>query len=149
MRKRKKTRRSKHAGPPSVKITHSSARPTALGMPPKLDKRREFQTLYDSLVNSREQFSAWFDEAKLIESGAETKTDEFLERVADIEKDRQRYQQIIKQLPNVAEFSEEELEERSGKADQLLRLAGEFMLIRTYLSRKIDRLRFLLENRTQ
>ena len=149
MRKRKKTRRSKHAGPSSVKITQSSTRPTALGMPPKPDKRREFQTLYDSLVNSREQFSAWFDETKLIESGAETKTDEFLERVADIEKDRQRYQQIIKQLPNVAEFSEQELEERSGKADQLLRLAGEFLLIRTYLSRKIDRLRFLLENRTQ
>ena len=148
MKKRKKTQRSKHAGPASVKITPSSTRPTTLegGIH---EKRREFQTLYDSLVNSSAQFSTWFKEAELIESAAENKTDEFLKRVADIQQDRQRYQQIITQLPNVVEFSEEELEKRTGKADQLLRLAGEFMLIRTYLSRKIDHLRFLLENRTQ
>ena len=148
MRRRKKTQRSKRGG---VKMTIPSTRPTALGMPPKPDKRREFQTLYDSIASthSREQFSTWFKEAKLIESGAKTKSDEFLNYVADIEKDRQRYQQIIEQLPNVADFSEEELEKRTGKADRLLRLAGEFLLIRTYLSRKIDRLRFLLENRTE
>ena len=151
MRKRKKTQRSKRAGPASVKITDSSIRPTALEgrISPTQDKRREFQTLYDSLVNSSAQFSTWFKEADLIESAAENKTDEFLTRVADIEKDRQRYQQIIMQLPNVVEFSEEELEKRTGKADQLLRLAGEFLLMRTYLSRKIDHLRFLLHNRTQ
>jgi hypothetical protein len=148
MRSRKKTQRSKRGG---VKMTIPSTRPTALGMPPKPDKRREFQTLYDSIASthSREQFSTWFKEAMLIESGAKTKSDEFLNYVADIEKDRQRYQQIIEQLPNVADFSEEELEKRTGKADRLLRLAGEFLLIRTYLSRKIDRLRFLLENRTE
>ena len=72
------------------------------------------------------KFSTWFKEAKLIESGAKTKSDEFLNYVADIEKDRQRYQQIIEQLPNVVDFSEEELEKRTGKADRLLRLAGEF-----------------------
>ena len=151
MRKRKKTERPKRAGPAGVKITIPSTRPAALGMPPKPDKRREFQILYDSIASthSREQFSTWFQEAKLIEWGAESKSDEFLNYVADIEKDRQRYQQIIEQLPNVADFSEEELEKRTGKADRLLRLAGEFLLIRTYLARKIDRLRFLLENRRQ
>ena len=55
-------------------------------------------------------------EAKLIESGAKTKSDEFLNYVADIEKDRQRYQQIIEQLPNVADFSEEELEKKNRKS---------------------------------
>jgi len=151
MRNRKKTQRSKRAGPAAVKKTIPSTRPTTLGLPPQPDKRREFQTLYDSIASthSREQFSTWFKEAKLIESGAETKSDEFLNYVADIEKDQQRYQQIIEQLPNVADFSEEELEKRTGKADRLLRLAGEFLLIRTYLGRKIDRLRFLLENRRQ
>jgi hypothetical protein len=151
MRKSKKTQRSKRAGPAAVKITIPSTRPTSLGMPPKPDKRREFQILYDSIASthSREQFSTWFKEVKLIESGAETKSDEFLNYVADIEKDQQRYQQIIEQLPNVADFSEKELEKRTGKADRLLRLAGEFLLIRTYLGRNIDRLRFLLENRRQ
>jgi hypothetical protein len=124
-----------------------------LGIPTKTaytaDSRRDFQDLYDLLVNSREQFYAWFEEATLIEAGAETKTGEFLERAADIKKDQKRYQQIIKQLPNVAEFSDEELEKRSGKASQLLGLAGEIMLMKTYFPRKIDSLRFLLEQRTQ
>ena len=77
MRSRKKTQRSKRGG---VKMTIPSTRPTALGMPPKPDKRREFKTLYDSIASthSREQFSTWFKEAKLIESGAKTKSDEFL-----------------------------------------------------------------------
>jgi len=57
MRNRKKTQRSKRAGPAGVKMTIPSTRPTALGMPPKPDKRREFQTLYDSIASthSREQ----------------------------------------------------------------------------------------------
>jgi hypothetical protein len=96
MRNRKKTQRSKRAGPAGVKKTIPSTRPTTLGMSPQPDKRREFQTLYDSIASthSREQFSTWFNEAKLIESGAKTKSDEFLNYVADIEKDRERYQQI-------------------------------------------------------
>ena len=152
MRKRK-TRR----GPTSVRINV----PPLATKPPKHQseeekktasierRRREFQNLYDSLVNSREQFSAWFEETALIEAGAETKTGEFLDCVADFKKDQQRYRQIIKQLPNVAEFSEEELDKRSGKANRLLNIAGEITLMKTYFPRKIDRLRFLLEHRTR
>jgi hypothetical protein len=156
MRKRKprRSKRGTPSGPSDVEIILSPLGTQRwLGIPTKTaytaDSRRDFQDLYDLLVNSREQFYAWFEEAALIEAGAETKTGEFLERAADIKKDEQRFRQIIKQLPNVAEFSEKELEKKSGKADRLLSLAGEIMLMKPYFPRKIDRLRFLLEQRTQ
>ena len=156
MRKRKSRRSRRHtpSGPTNVEIILSPLGAQRwLGIPTKTaytaDSRRDFQNLYDLLVNSREQFSAWFKEATLIEAAAETKTDEFVKCAADIKKDQKRYWQIIKQLPNVTEFSAEELEKRSGKADELLKRAGEIMLMKTYFPRKIDRLRFLLEHRTQ
>jgi hypothetical protein len=156
MRKRKPRRSKRHtpSGPTDVEIILSPLGAQRwLGIPRKTaytaDSRRDFQNLYDSLIRDREQFRAWFEEAGLIEARAETKSDEFLERAADIKKDGERFRQIINQLPNVAEFSAEELEKRSGKADQLLKLAGEIMLMKTYFPRKIANLRFLLEHRTQ
>ena len=50
---------------------------------------------------------------------------------------------FIKQLPNVAEFSVEELEKRSGKAAQLLDIAQEISSMSRYDPRKIDKLRLL------
>jgi hypothetical protein len=81
----------------------------------KLERRRqEFRQLHESLVNGEQQFFAWFKEAKFVEAGADNKTNEFLECMADIEKDQHRYRQIINQLPNVAEFSVEELKLTHG-----------------------------------
>jgi len=111
--------------------------------------RHEFQEIYESLMNSQEQVRAWYEEATVVAAGAETKTEELLECVADIEKDWERYWQIINQLPSVTEFSEEELEKRSGKASQLWDVSFEIMLMKTHFPRKIDKLRFLLEHRTQ
>jgi hypothetical protein len=107
------------------------------------------QLVYDSLMNSQAQVHAWFEEATLVVADAPTKTEELLDCAADIKQDWKRYWEIMNQLPNVGEFSEEELETRSGKADQLFYLSWEVMLIKTHFPCKIDKLRFLLEHPTQ
>ena len=40
--------------------------------------------------------------------------------MAEVKKDLQRYREVMRQLPKVEEFSDEEVENMSGKASQLL-----------------------------
>lgn len=155
MRKRKTRRSRRHtpSGPTNVEIKGLPplGAQRAQGIPPKkgykADSRRDFQNLYDSLLNRREQFSAWFEEAAMAKIEIETK--EIRDCVADIKKDQKRYWQIIKQLPNVEEISEEELEKQIGKADQLLTLAKEISSMETFLPHKIDKLYSLLRQPLQ
>jgi hypothetical protein len=112
--------------------------------------RRDLQQVHDSLMKGeREQFEAWFDETALIDADMTEENEEFRQSVADIKKDKQRYRQLMKQLPNVAEFSAEEVEKKSGKAFQLLDIAAEVMSLEIYLPRKVEKLAFMLKNRVQ
>ena len=149
MRKRK-TPRSKRriknsGGPANVEIRGLPPLPPwAPKETPKLDKRRDFQNLYDSIMRGAgEEFEAWFEEAAMLE--AEIETEEYRNCVADIKRDKQRYRQLIKQLPKVEDFSAEEIEYRTGKASQLLDVTGEIMLMKIHLPRKVERLTFLLK----
>ena len=108
--------------------------------------KREFKNLYDTLMEGREQFDAWFEETALLEADIKTENDEFHECIADIKKDQRRYRQVIKQIPKPEEFSAEELEKRTGKASRLLDLAGEITLMGIHVPRKVEKLRFLLRH---
>ena len=57
--------------------------------------------------------------------------------MADIKKDLQRYREVMRQLPNVEEFSDEEVEKMSGKASQLLDVAGEVTTLQTPFWRQL------------
>jgi hypothetical protein len=57
--------------------------------------------------------------------------------VADIKKDLQRYREVMRQLPKVEEFSDEEVEKMSGKASQLLDVAGEVTTLQTQFWRQL------------
>lgn len=141
------------SGPTQINFISASPpeMPKELGIPQKPDKRRDFQNLYDLLVNSlsREQFSAWFEEAEILEAKIENETDEVRNCVADIKREKQRYRKVMAQLPDVANWSEEELENLTGRASKLRDLATEITSMKTHLPNQIDKLHFLLEHRTQ
>ena len=78
--------------------------------------RREFQDLYELMDKSCEQFAAWSEEVAMIEG--ENQSVEFRRGMAEVKKDLRRYREVMRQLPKVEEFSDEEVEKRSGKASQ-------------------------------
>ena len=111
-------------------------------------QHRDLQQVYYSLMKSEQKhFEAWFEKTALLEMEMTAENEEFRQSVADIKKDEQRYRQLIKQLPNVAEFSAEEIENKSGNASQLLGIAIEVMGLEINLPRKVEKLAFMLKNR--
>jgi hypothetical protein len=110
----------------------------------------DLQQVYDSLMKGAgEQFEAWFEEAAMLEAEIGDETEELRQCVADIKGDRHRYRQLLKLIPKVTEFSEEEIEKRTGKASQLLDIAGEITVMEIHLPRKVEKLRFLLKYPSQ
>jgi hypothetical protein len=101
--------------------------------------RRDFQHLYNRLMNGRKQFRAWFEEVQLFK----LETEEMRECVAYIKKDEQRYWRLLVQLPKVEYFSAKELEHRTGKASKLLELSGEINLLGVRIPRDIEKLHSL------
>jgi hypothetical protein len=94
--------------------------------------RRQYEEIHESMIKSREQFMAWSEEIAMIIG--ENQTVEFRRCVAQIKKDLQRYREVMKQLPTkVEEFSDEEVETMSGKASQLLDVAGEVTTLHTHV----------------
>lgn len=112
--------------------------------------RHELQQVYDTLMKGAgEQFEAWFEETAMLEAEIEGEGEDLRKIVEDIKKDRQRYTELIKQVPQVDEFSAEEVEQRSGKASQLLDIAGEVIVLEMNLPLKVEKLRFLLKHPSQ
>jgi len=112
--------------------------------------RRDLQQLYDSIMKGAgEEFEAWFEETAMLEAEIKTQTEELRQCVADIKKDKQRYNQLIKQVPKVEDFSAEEIEHRTGKACQLLDIASEISVMERHLPRMVEKLSFLLKHPSQ
>jgi hypothetical protein len=97
--------------------------------------RGQYEEIHESMIKSREQFMAWSEEVAMID--AENQTVEFRRCVAEIKKDLQRYRELMRQLPKIEEFSDEEVEEMSGKASQLLDVAGEVTTLHTHVRRQL------------
>lgn len=110
--------------------------------------QQDLQRLHDALMNQCEQIEAWFEEMFLLEAEiqGERESEEIRQCVADIKTDLQHYRELIKQIPNEADFSAEEIENTSGQASLLIDIAGEFTLMGIYLPRKVEKLRFLLKH---
>ena len=111
--------------------------------------RRELQELHESIVKGRDQFEAWFEETALIEADIDIETDDLRQCIVDIKKDKQRYREILCQIPEPAELSAEEVHKRNGKASTLLDLAAEIAVMEIHLPRKIEKMCFLLKHPSQ
>ena len=94
-------------------------------------RRRQYEEIHESMIKSREQFMAWSEEVAKI--AGENQSVELRRRVAEIKKDLQRYREVMRQLPKIEEFSDEEIENMSGKASQLLDVAGEVTTLHTHV----------------
>lgn len=97
--------------------------------------RRQYEEIHESMIKSREQFMAWSEEVAKI--AGENQSVEFRRRVAEIKKDLQRYRDVMRQLPKVEEFSDDEVENMSGKASQLLDVAGEVTTLHTHVRHQL------------
>jgi phage shock protein A len=80
--------------------------------------RIQYEELHKSMEKSREQFMAWSEEVAMVEG--QNQTVDFRRCVAEIKQDIQRYRSIVKKLSKAAEFTDEEVENRSGNVSQLL-----------------------------
>jgi hypothetical protein len=103
--------------------------------------RQEFGELFKNVMNGREQFRAWVQEAAMLTADR----DEARECLAAIKNDECLYWRAIAQLPDVYEFTIEELEKRNGKAAKLLGLAAELSRLQTSVERRLEKLHFLSE----
>jgi hypothetical protein len=56
-----------------------------------------------------------------------------------------QYRKLLKQIPNVDDFSDEEVEKRSGKASALLDIASKIAIMKVHVPRKVEKLRSLLK----
>jgi septal ring factor EnvC (AmiA/AmiB activator) len=108
--------------------------------------RNEFRQVHKIIEKDREEFEAWFEETALLEAEIKIETEELRQTVTDIKNDRQQYSELLKQIPNVDDFSDEEVEKRSGKASALLHIAGEIAIMKIHVPRKVEKLRFLLKH---
>ena len=97
--------------------------------------RRQYEEIHESMIKSREQFIAWSEEVAMIKG--ENQTVEFRRCVAEIKKELQRYREVMRRLPKIEEFSDEEVETMSGKASQLLDVAAEVTLLHTQVRRQL------------
>jgi hypothetical protein len=111
--------------------------------------RNDFRQVHETLQRGREEFEAWFEETALLEAEIKVGTEEIRQTVTDIKNDRQQYRKLLKQIPNVDDFLDEEVEKRSGKASALLEIAGKIAIMKVHVPRKVERLRFLLRHASQ
>jgi hypothetical protein len=109
--------------------------------------RRDLQQLHTLLLDTREQFTAWKEELDITQGVVET--DEFQNYVTEIKIDLQQGRQLLAQLPNVEEFTEEEIEKKIGKVGQLLNIGEQVTTLQTQLPRKMEKLQFLAKQRLQ
>lgn len=99
------------------------------------------------MEKSREQFMAWSEEVAMVEG--QNQTVEFRRCVAEIKQDIQRYQAIAKNLPQATEFTDEEVENRSGNVSQLLNVVSDVITLEGQLTRKVEKLHFMLKRPLQ
>jgi septal ring factor EnvC (AmiA/AmiB activator) len=111
--------------------------------------RNDFRQVHETIERGREEFEAWFEETAMLETEIKVETEELRQAVMDIKKDRQQYRELLKRIPNVDDFSDEEVEKRSGKASALLDIAGEIAIMKIHVPRKVGKLRFLLKHPSQ
>jgi hypothetical protein len=101
--------------------------------------RQEFRELFKVVMNGREQFRASVEEAAVLTTDGE----EARECLAAIKNDERLYWRAIAQLPDVDEFTAEELEKRNGNAAKLLDLAAELLELHSGVERRLEKLHFL------
>ena len=101
--------------------------------------REEFRELFKVVMNGREQLRAWVEEATIVAPDG----DEAQECLAAIKNDARHYWRAIAQLPDVNEFTAEELKRRNGNAAKLLDLAAELARLQTGVGRTLEKLHFL------
>jgi septal ring factor EnvC (AmiA/AmiB activator) len=111
--------------------------------------RNEFRQVHETIERDREEFEAWFEETALLEAEIKVESEELRQTVTDIKNDRHQYRELLKQLPNVDDFSDEEVEKRSGKASALLDIASKIAIMKVHVPRKVEKLRFLLKHPSQ
>jgi hypothetical protein len=111
--------------------------------------RNDFRQVHEAIETGREEFKAWFEEMALLEAEIKVETEELRQTVTDIKNDRQQYRKLLKQIPNVDDFSDEEVEKRSGKASALLDIASKIAIMKIHVPRKVEKLRFLLKHPSQ
>lgn len=110
-------------------------------------RRRKFQQIQNSLIRgTTQQFEVWFQDTVLLETAIKDKTEEIRYCIEDINQDRKRYTEIIERVStiNVADFSPEELQKRTGAASRLLNMAREISVIQMHLPWKVEKLAFML-----
>jgi hypothetical protein len=71
--------------------------------------RRELKQLSETIMNDREEFRTWFEEA----NDYRAEGDEANKCLQEIKKDERRYWQLISQLPTVDDFTDEEVEKKT------------------------------------
>lgn len=111
--------------------------------------RNEFRQLHETIERDREDFEAWFEEMAMLEAEIKVETEELRQTVTDIKADRQRYHELLNQIPNVDDLSDEEVEKRSGKASVLLDIASEVAVMKIRVPRKVEKLQFLVKHPSQ
>ena len=70
---------------------------------------------------------------------------EFRRCLVEIKTDLQHYHEVMAQLPNVEEFTDQDIERRSAKVFQLFEVAWEVNTLKADLSRKFEKLHLLLK----
>ena len=111
--------------------------------------RNDFRQVHETIEKGREEFEAWFQETAMLEAEIKVETEEIRQTVTDIKNDRQQYRKLLKQIPNVDDFSDQEVERRSGKASALLEIAAKIAIMKVHVPRKVEKLRFLLKHASQ
>lgn len=105
--------------------------------------RWQYQEIHDSLEKIGEQLTTWSEELARIEG--ENQSVEFQRCVVEIKTDLQHYREVMAQLPKVEEFTDEDVESRSGKVFELFDVVWEVKALKNDLSRKFEQLHFLLK----
>jgi hypothetical protein len=90
-------------------------------------------------MNGREQFRARVEEAV----GVNAEGDEARECLERIRDDERSYWCAMARLPDVHEFTVEELRKKTGKAAELLDLAAELARLQAVVERRLEQLHFL------
>jgi hypothetical protein len=101
--------------------------------------RRELKQLSETIMNDREEFRTWFEEA----NDYRAEGDEANKCLQEIKKDERRYWQLISQLPTVDDFTDEEVEKKNKRASTFLDIATEIASLHIWVKRKVEKLEFL------
>ncbi len=74
---------------------------------------------------------------------------DFRRCVTEIKRALQRYRSIVNKLPKTAEFTDEEVEIRSGNVSQLLDVVSAVITLEGQLTRKVEKLHFMIKRPLQ